>query len=180
LVQKRPGLRAPGAADPEELAVRAVLGQQVTVAAGRGLGTALVAAYGQPLPTPSGGLTHLFPQAADLADSSLGTLGMPESRRAALRSLSAALADGTVRLDPGVDRDEAERNLLALRGIGPWTAGYIRMRALGDPDVLLGGDAAISAAELRLGATAADSAGWRPWRSYAMHHLWNSASVWEP
>jgi AraC family transcriptional regulator of adaptative response / DNA-3-methyladenine glycosylase II len=180
LVEKRPGLRAPGAADPEELAVRAVLGQQVSVAAGRALGAALVAAYGRPLPTPSGGLTHLFPSAADLADSPLDALGMPESRRTALRALCAALADGTVELGPGVDRDQAEWDLLALRGIGPWTAGYVRMRALGDPDVLLDGDAAIGAGMLRTGATAADGDRWRPWRSYAMHHLWNTASVWKP
>jgi AraC family transcriptional regulator of adaptative response / DNA-3-methyladenine glycosylase II len=175
LARRRPGLRAPGAADPEELAVRAVLGQQVTVAAGRRLGAALVAAYGQPLPAPSGGLTHLFPQAADLADNALDALGMPQSRRATLRTLGAALADGAVRLDPGADRDEAERDLLALRGIGPWTAGYIRMRALGDPDVLLEGDVAIKAAMRRTGAAPADAHEWRPWRSYAMHYLWSSA-----
>src|SRR6185437_100818 len=133
LVRRRPGLRAPGAADAEELAVRAILGQQVTVSAGRKLGEALVAAYGEPLPTPSGGLTHLFPAPADLAENPLAALGMPEARRASLRTLGAALADGSLRLDPGVDRDEAERDLLALRGIGPWTARYIRMRGLGDP-----------------------------------------------
>jgi AraC family transcriptional regulator of adaptative response / DNA-3-methyladenine glycosylase II len=179
LVRRRPGLRAPGAADPEELAVRAVLGQQVSVAAGRKLGAALVAAYGLPLPTPSGGLTHLFPTAADLAENPLEALGMPESRRATLRTLGAALAGGgpvgaALQLDPGVDRDQAERELLALRGIGPWTAGYIRMRALGDPDVLLQGDVAIKAAMLRTGAVAGDAHAWRPWRSYAMHYLWNS------
>lgn len=175
LVQARPGLRAPGAADSEELAVRAVLGQQVSVAAGRKLGAALVAAYGEPLPAPSGALTHLFPRVADLADEPLADLGMPESRRATLRALGTALADGTLRIDPGVDRDQAEQDLLALPGIGPWTAGYIRMRALGDPDVLLAGDVAINAGMLRTGAAAADAHGWQPWRSYAMHHLWNSA-----
>lgn len=175
LVRLRPGLRAPGAADAQELAVRAVLGQQVTVTAGRKLGEALVAAYGQPLPTPSGGLTHLFPLPADLAENPLEALGMPEARRATLRTLGAALADGTVRLDPGADRDEAERELLALRGIGPWTARYIRMRGLGDPDVLLVADVAIKAAMQRNGAVDADAHGWQPWRSYAMHYLWNSA-----
>jgi len=175
LVRRRPGLRSPGAADPEELAVRAVLGQQVSVAAGRKLGAALVAAYGLPLPTPSGGLTHLFPRAADLAENPLEALGMPESRRATLRTLGAALADGALQLDPGADRDQAERELLALRGIGPWTAGYVRMRALSDPDVLLHGDVAIKAAMLRTGAVAGDAHAWRPWRSYAMHYLWSSA-----
>lgn len=175
LVRRRPGLRAPGAADAEELAVRAILGQQVTVTAGRKLGEALVAVYGESLPTPSGGLTHLFPAPADLAENPLAALGMPEARRASLRTLSAALADGSLRLDPGVDRDEAERDLLALRGIGPWTARYIRMRGLGDPDVLLVGDVAIKAAMLRNGAVDADAHAWQPWRSYAMHYLWNSA-----
>ncbi|HZP52413.1 AlkA N-terminal domain-containing protein [Actinocrinis sp.] len=174
LVRARPGLRAPGAADAEELAVRAILGQQVTVTAGRKLGEALVAAYGQPLPQPSGGLTHLFPLPADLADNPLDALGMPESRRISLRTLGAALAGGALRLDPGVDRDEAERELLALRGIGPWTARYIRMRGLGDPDVLLVGDVAIKAAMRRNGAVDADAHAWQPWRSYAMHYLWNS------
>jgi AraC family transcriptional regulator of adaptative response / DNA-3-methyladenine glycosylase II len=177
LVRRRPGLRAPGAADPQELAVRAVLGQQVSVAAGRRLGAALVAAYGLALPTPSGGLTHLFPQAADLAENPLDALGMPESRRATLRTLGAALVEGALHLDPGADRDQAERELLTLRGIGPWTAGYIRMRALGDPDVLLHGDVAIKAAMLRIGAAVSDAHAWQPWRSYAMHYLWNSAHL---
>ena len=175
LVAGRPGLRSPGAADPHELAVRAVLGQQVSVAAGRRLGETLVAAYGKPLPAPSGALTHLFPSAADLATASLDRLGMPGSRRATLRALSTALADGTVCLDAGADRDQAEKALLRLRGIGPWTAGYIRMRALGDPDVLLDGDAAVRVGMRNAGASLADAAAWQPWRSYAMHHFWNAA-----
>ncbi|MFI0816014.1 AlkA N-terminal domain-containing protein [Streptomyces sp. NPDC021098] len=176
LVARRPGLRAPGAADPHELAVRAVLGQQVSVAAGRKLGNALVAAYGQRLPTPSGALTRLFPTADVLADAALGELGMPESRRRTLRTLTAALADGTVALDPGADRDLAETKLLGLRGIGPWTAGYLRMRALGDPDVLLTGDVAVRAGMRYAGADTGDAEAWRPWRTYAMHHFWNAAA----
>jgi AraC family transcriptional regulator of adaptative response / DNA-3-methyladenine glycosylase II len=177
LVGRHPGLRAPGAVDPHELAVRAVLGQQVSVAAGQRLGNALVAAYGEPLPVSSGGLTHLFPQAGELAGASLAELGMPDSRRATLRTISAAVAEGNVRLDPGADRDQAEKDLLGLHGIGPWTAGYIRMRGLGDPDVLLTGDVAIRAGMERIGASVADAEGWRPWRSYAMHHLWNANST---
>ncbi|GAA1693214.1 AlkA N-terminal domain-containing protein [Streptomyces yatensis] len=173
LVGARPGLRSPGTADPHELAVRAVLGQQVSVAAGRVLGDALVAAYGKPLARPDGGLTHLFPRAEDLAEAPLTELGMPESRRATLRTLATALADGTVRLDAGADRDRAEKELLGLRGIGPWTAGYVRMRALSDPDVLLESDVAVLAGARAAGAHLEDSEGWRPWRSYAMHHLWN-------
>ncbi|MEE1941065.1 AlkA N-terminal domain-containing protein [Streptomyces sp. TRM 70361] len=180
LVHRRPGLRSPGAADPHELAVRAVLGQQVTVGAARTLAGTLVAAYGKPLPAPDGTLTHLFPDPGSLADAPLAELGMPAARRAALRTLAAALADGALVLDPGADRDEAERALLALRGIGPWTAGYIRMRALGDPDVFLPGDAGVRHALARLGAGTDRAGDWRPWRSYALHHLWHSTTITEP
>lgn len=176
LVALRPGLRAPGSADPHELAVRAVLGQQVSVAAGRKLGSALVAAYGQPLAVPSGGLTHVFPTADALAEASLGELGMPDARRDTVRTVAGALADGTVSLDAGADRDEAEKALLGLRGVGPWTAGYIRMRALGDPDVLLTGDVAIRAGMRHAGAEAVDAEAWRPWRTYAMHYFWSAAA----
>ncbi|MFI9237937.1 AlkA N-terminal domain-containing protein [Streptomyces sp. NPDC053079] len=174
LVAARPGLRSPGAADAEELAVRAVLGQQVSVAAAARLAGTLVAAYGKPLAAPDGALTHVFPEPGTLAGAALDELGMPDARRRALRTLAAALADGSVRLDAGVDRDAAERELLALPGIGPWTAGYIRMRALGDPDVFLPGDAGVRHGLAALGATAGDARAWRPWRSYALHHLWNA------
>ncbi|MET7620144.1 AlkA N-terminal domain-containing protein [Streptomyces sp. NPDC005408] len=165
LVAARPGLRAPGTADPHELAVRVVGG-------GRELGNALVAAYGHRLCEPSGGLTHLFPRADDLAGAELSELGLPEAREGALRMLTTALAEGTVTLDPGADRDETERELLALPGIDARTTGYIRMRALGDPDVLLTEDPAVRAGMRRAGATLADAESWRPWSSYAMHHFW--------
>ncbi|WP_062214171.1 AlkA N-terminal domain-containing protein [Streptomyces sp. NBRC 109706] len=176
LVARAPGLRSPGAVSSDELAIRAVLGQQVTVGAARTLGGRLVAALGKPLGRPDGGLTHLFPEPAALAEAELAELGMPESRRATLRTLGAALADGRVQLSPGVDRDEAERRLRALRGIGPWTAGYVRMRALGDPDVFLPGDAGVRHGLALIGATVADAEHWRPWRSYALHHLWRATS----
>ncbi len=180
LVARHPGLRAPGATDAHELAVRAVLGQQVSVPAGRRLGETLLAAYGEPLPTPSGGLTLLFPCADTLADASLHELGMPAARRETVRALATALAAGDVELDAGVDRAEAERSLLTVRGIGRWTAGYIRLRGLGDPDVLPASDAALRAALRRHDlapsvATTAEAA-WAPWRSYAAHHLWITAA----
>lgn len=177
LLAATPGLRSPGAADAHELAVRAVLGQQVTVGAARTLTGTLVAAYGKPLAVADGGLTHLFPDAGTLADAPLGELGMPEARRKALRGVMAALADGAVLLDPGADRDEAERALLALPGIGPWTAGYMRMRALGDPDVFLPGDAGVRHGLALTGTDAGQAEGWRPWRSYALHHLWNAVTL---
>ncbi|WP_327678069.1 AlkA N-terminal domain-containing protein [Streptomyces sp. NBC_00467] len=174
LVAACPGLRAPGAADPHELAVRAVLAHRATTAEGRRRGHALVVAHGHPLCEPSGGLTHLFPDAATLAEAGIDDLDLPDARRAALRTLTTALADGTVTLDPGTDRDEAERRLLALPGIDRWTAGYIRMRALGDPDVLLTDDPAVRAGMRRAGARESDTEAWRPWSSYAMHHFWST------
>ncbi|MEU6199690.1 AlkA N-terminal domain-containing protein [Streptomyces sp. NPDC047061] len=140
LVAARPGLRSPGAADPAEAAVRALVG---TEAAER-----LVQRYGKALDAPSGGLTHLFPEPAVLAEAEPdGSLG----------ALAAALADGTVRLDPGTDRDEAEAALRALPGMDPGTLATIRVRALADPDVA------------PPGLDVPDE--WRPWRSYAVRHL---------
>jgi AraC family transcriptional regulator of adaptative response / DNA-3-methyladenine glycosylase II len=173
LVAARPGLRSPGHVDPHELAVRAVLGQQVTVAAARTLAGRLVERYGEPLPVPSGGLTRLFPSAAALAEADPADLAMPASRQRALRGLCAALATGSVDLSPGVDREQAAEALLALPGVGPWTVSYIRMRALGDPDAYLPTDIGVRDGLRAIGARA-DGAAWRPWRSYAVHHLWAS------
>ncbi len=186
-----PGRRVPGHVDGNELALRAVLGQQVSVAAARRLGARLVAAYGKPLERPEGTLTHCFPTAETLAAADPGTLPMPRTRAAALTGLAAALASGDLSLDPGAERDRAEARLLALPGIGPWTAGYIRMRALSDPDAFLPADVGVLEALGRLGAGPAGVHGpaartraaraaaelaesWRPWRSYAVQHLWAS------
>jgi AraC family transcriptional regulator of adaptative response / DNA-3-methyladenine glycosylase II len=180
LVRAEPGLRVPGHVDGAELAVRAVLGQQVSVAAARTLAGRLVAAAGDPLAVPDGGLTHRFPTAAAVAATDPATLAIPRARASALVGLARALADGTVALDAGVDRDAAERSLTALPGIGPWTASYIRMRALGDPDAFLVGDLGVRRALERLGhpgderAVAALAERWRPWRAYAALHLWRS------
>ncbi|WP_408607472.1 DNA-3-methyladenine glycosylase 2 family protein [Kitasatospora mediocidica] len=178
VVARRPGLRSPGHVDPHELAVRAVLGQQITVVAARTLAARLAVRYGVPLPEPSGGLSLLFPTADALADADPADLAMPVARQQALRGLCAALADGSVRLDGGVDRAEAAAELLALRGIGPWTVGYLRMRAMADPDVFLSGDVGVRHGLERLGLAGDPksaerlSASWAPWRSYAVHHLW--------
>lgn len=178
LVRARPGLRVPGHVDGAEIAIRAVLGQQVTVAAARTAAGRLTARVGQPLDQPVGSLTHLFPSAAAVADLDPASLGMPRSRGNALTGLCAALAREDVRLDRGPERSEVRDSLLALPGIGPWTAGYVLMRALGDPDVFLPTDTGTRDAFARAGLdprTAAQrSEDWRPWRSYAQLHLWTS------
>ena len=188
LALANPGRRSPGHVDGSELALRAVLGQQVSVAAARRLGARLVAAYGKPLSRPDGPLTHCFPAAETLAAADPGVLPMPRSRALALTGLASALASGELVLDPGAERDRAEAALLALPGIGPWTASYIRMRALSDPDAFLPSDVGVLDALARLGAVPAGSGpaargraaraaaalaeNWRPWRSVAVHHLW--------
>jgi AraC family transcriptional regulator of adaptative response / DNA-3-methyladenine glycosylase II len=173
LVAGAPGRRVPAAPDAAEAAVRAVLGQQVSVAGARTLTARLVAAAGAPLAEPVGGLTHSFPRAEVLADADLAAVGLTGARRRTVSGLAAAVATGAVALDPGVDRDEARRALLALPGIGPWTAALVALRGLGDPDVWLPGDLALRRSLAALGSSDADAAGrWRPWRSYAVVHLW--------
>jgi AraC family transcriptional regulator of adaptative response / DNA-3-methyladenine glycosylase II len=190
LALANPGRRVPGHVDGNELALRAVLGQQVSVAAARRLGARLVTAYGKPLERPEGTLTHCFPAAETLAEADPATLPMPRSRALALTGLAAALASGDLSLDPGAERDRASAQLLALPGIGPWTAAYIRMRALSDPDAFLPTDVGVLEALERLGAVRGGRSGprlaaaareaaelaeaWRPWRSYAVQHLWAS------
>lgn len=174
LVRKRPGLRVPGHVDGAEVAVRAVLGQQVSVAGARTLAGRLAAAYGDPLPAPDGTLTRLFPTPAALASISPGTLPMPRARAAALVGLARALDSGDVVVDRGADRDAVRYALLELPGIGPWTASYVALRALGDPDAFLPTDLGVKHALSALGAAAAAADAWRPWRSYALMHLWTS------
>lgn len=178
LVRRRPGLRVPGTVDGAEVAARAVLGQQVSVAGARTLAGRLVSRFGQPLAEPDEGLTHLFPEPATIADADPAALSLPTARRDALRNLARALAEGDMVLDPGADREEAERRLLSLRGIGPWTASYVAMRALGDPDAFLPTDLGVRRAISKLGrasdptSVAALAERWRPWRAYATLHLW--------
>ncbi|MGH2820983.1 MAG: DNA-3-methyladenine glycosylase family protein, partial [Actinomycetota bacterium] len=124
LVRETPGRRVPGAIDPHELAVRAVLGQQVSVAAARTIARRLARLCGAPVSGNGGGLSRLFPSAEAIADADLSVLGVPGTRRRTLQTLAAALARGDVVLDAGSDRQQAQRALRALPGIGPWTASY--------------------------------------------------------
>jgi AraC family transcriptional regulator, regulatory protein of adaptative response / DNA-3-methyladenine glycosylase II len=172
LVAARPGLRSPGAADGAELAVRAVVGQQISVAGARTLLGRLAEAHG----TPHAG-AHIFPTSEQLAAADPETLPMPRARGRTLGALSRALADGELDLRPGADREQARKRLLAIRGIGPWTSDYIVMRALADPDVFLATDLGVRRALERLGGEAAVAERWRPFRSYATHHLWAAEPV---
>jgi AraC family transcriptional regulator of adaptative response / DNA-3-methyladenine glycosylase II len=176
-VARHPGIRVPGHVDGDEVAIRAVLGQQVSVAAATRLATVLTDRYGEAV-TNDGPLRRLFPAAATLAKLNPEELPMPRARGRTLVELCGALADGTLRLDLAADRDEMAARLLAIKGIGPWSVSYVRMRALGDPDAFLPGDLGLRRALEQLerpsdqvGATDAALA-WRPYRSYAMVHLW--------
>jgi AraC family transcriptional regulator, regulatory protein of adaptative response / DNA-3-methyladenine glycosylase II len=173
LVAAAPGRRVPASPDAAELAVRAVLGQQVSVAGARTLTARVLAAAGTPLPEPVGTLTHAFPRLEALADADLTAIGLTGARRRTVHALGAALADGTVALGPGADREDATRALRAVPGIGPWTAALVGLRGLADPDVWLPADLALRRSLAALGSSDSDAtARWRPWRSYAVMHLW--------
>jgi AraC family transcriptional regulator, regulatory protein of adaptative response / DNA-3-methyladenine glycosylase II len=177
-VAAAPGRRVAGHVDGDELAVRAVLGQQVSVAGAATVAGRLVSDHGDPLVRPVGGVTHLFPAAAALAALDPDALPLPRTRAQALHGLATALASGEVVLDAGVDRAESQRRLLALPGIGSWTVGYIAMRALRDPDAFLPTDLGVRHALERLGRDGRPAAAmrlaeaWRPYRAYATQYLW--------
>ncbi len=177
-----PGLRMPGSADGFEIAVRAVVEQQISLSAARTVAGALARAAGTPLREPGLAVTHLFPTAdalATLARTRPQSFAMPASRRKTLALLSEAIANGEITIDPGSDPVELKRKLLAISGIGAWTADYIALRALGDPDGFLPSDLGVRHALARMGcqedarAVGALAERWRPWRSYALAHLWH-------
>ena len=175
-VAARPGLRSPGSADGAEMAARAIVGQQISVAGARTVLGRIAAAHGD-VAFP-GEDWVLFPSAEVLADIDPAELPMPRARGAALARVASELASGGLELDAGADRAEVRAALLALPGIGPWTADYLRMRAVGEPDVLLSTDLAIRGAAKQLAMSlAADRPEWAPWRSYATHHLWATLST---
>ena len=178
LVARRPGLRVPGAWDAFELAVRAVLGQQVTVRGATTLAGRLVRAFGTPLDRAEDGLTHLFPRPEALADADLAALGLPRARAATIRALAGAVASGEVVLDASRGLEDAVARLAAVPGIGAWTAHYIAMRALGEPDAFPAADLGLrralgnGAGRLAPARVAERAEAWRPWRAYAVMHLW--------
>jgi AraC family transcriptional regulator, regulatory protein of adaptative response / DNA-3-methyladenine glycosylase II len=180
LVAARPGLRVPGAYDGFELAVRAVIGQQVSVPAASTLTGRLAARHGTRLDGAAGParpLSVLFPRSADLADADLAGLGLTTARQATLRALAAACAAGRLNLDPGTDPEEIAARLAELPGVGPWTVAYIMMRT-GDPDAFPGSDLGLRRAMEQLGFEPGRAGRWRPWRAYAALHLW--AALGEP
>jgi len=177
-VQKAPGRRVPRTVDPAEFALRAVLGQQISISAARTHAARLAAAHGEPVGDPAGGLSRLFPDAAALAAVEPESLALPRSRRESFAALSIALAEGRVDLSAGSDWHEARAQLAVLPGLGPWTIETIAMRALGDPDAFPASDLGIRAGARQTGlpdraaALTRAAAAWRPWRSYAVQYLW--------
>lgn len=182
LVDARPGIRVPGCVSSEELAVRAVLGQQVSVAAATTTAAKLVERFGETIEPGRPEMLRLFPKPQALAAADPSDLPMPRSRARTVVALAQALANRDLRLDAGVERAEAREQLVALPGIGPWTAEYIAMRALRDPDAFLPTDLGVRRGLEALGEDGSPAAAeahaecWRPYRAYALQHLWAAAS----
>jgi len=180
-VRRAPGIRVPGCWDPFEVAVRAILGQQVTIAAATTLTGRLVRALGPPLPVPVGTLTHLFPSAAAVASADLSKLGVPRARAAALARFAQAFARGDLDGSAPGDLETLAGNLTAIPGVGPWTAQYVAMRAFGETDAFPSGDLwlrrlAEPGRTISEKALEEKSNAWRPWRAYAAFYLWRRAA----
>ena len=180
LVRTTPGIRLPGTVDGFELVVRAILGQQISVRAARTFAGRIAQACGTRLERPIGDVAYLFPCAELLATSRLDGLGLTTARQATLRRVAELVAAGELDLSGAADLEETRERLLAVRGIGPWTVAYVSMRALGDTDAFPVGDLGVRLGfeSLGLASTAAamrdHAERWRPWRAYAVMHLWNS------
>ena len=173
-VESNPGLRVPGCWDGFELTTRAILGQQITVKGATALAGRMVRAFGQPF-SAAGNLTHLFPRPEVLADAELGSIGLPRARAETICALARAVCDGQIRFEGVVKPKAFLTRLCEIPGIGEWTAQYVAMRALGEPDAFPSGDLGLLRAlalgnprELERRAEA-----WRPWRAYAVMYLWN-------
>jgi AraC family transcriptional regulator, regulatory protein of adaptative response / DNA-3-methyladenine glycosylase II len=180
-VQANPGLRVPGCWSGFELATRAILGQQITLKGANTLAGKIVSTFGKPF-SSARGLTYLFPVPGILADAKLSNIGLPGARAETIRALARAVCDGKISFDGVVDSDAFLNRLCEIRGIGKWTAQYVAMRALGEPDAFPSGDLALlrilgagSSRDLERRAEA-----WRPWRAYAAMYLWGIGSQWAP
>lgn len=174
-VKRHPGIRIPGTVDPFELSVRAILGQQISVGGAARLASRVVEGWGELLPQPWKDLNRLFPTPEALADAPLEEAGLSRGRAGAIRSLAAAVSTDQLRLEIGADKVGVEQALLAIRGIGPWTAAYIALRALGDRDAIPTGDLGLrQTTGCRTPKELCQMAErWRPWRGYAVVHLWS-------
>ncbi|KRA22109.1 DNA-3-methyladenine glycosylase [Microbacterium sp. Root61] len=180
LVEATPGIRVPGAADPHEMLIRAMVGQQITVSAARTALTSLTDALGERV-EGFDGTDRLFPTMAAIAEHGAEVLRGPAARIRAITGAAAALVSGELSLGTGDDAIDQRAALLARPGIGPWTADYVRMRVLGDPDVFLPGDVAVRSGAAAIGIPAEPgpltdwAARTAPWRSYLTTHLWRAA-----
>lgn len=175
-IEANSGLRVPGCWDGFELTIRAILGQQITVKGATTLAGQIVRGFGRPFLTANG-LTHLFPEPQILADADLSSIGMPHARAETVRAFARAVCDGHINFEGIIDCDAFLTRLCEIPGIGQWTAQYVAMRALGDPDAFPSGDLGLlralalrSSREIEQRAQA-----WRPWRAYAAMYLWNTA-----
>jgi AraC family transcriptional regulator of adaptative response / DNA-3-methyladenine glycosylase II len=183
VVNDRPGQRLPGTVDPHELAIRVVIGQQVSLGAAATHSRRLTEVHGTPIASSiavhDGSLTHLFPTSEVLAELDPTTLAMPRSRARAVVDLARSLAQGKVDLDPGSDPARSRHQLASIAGIGPWTCEMVALRGLGDPDAFPATDlgvtrtAACLGLPTKAGPLTAHAETWRPWRSYAVTHLWS-------
>ena len=177
-IAQTPGLRIPGGVDPYEVLARTIIGQQVSVAGARTVTGRIVTAVGESLAIEHDVLTHVFPSMERLAGASSDQFPIPVARKRTLHSVATAVVDGSLVIDHGDDRRAVVDELRTFKGIGPWTAETVAMRGLGDPDVFLAHDLVVRRAldANELDASVAER--WRPWRTYAMHHLW--ATIWTP
>ncbi|MGA1554445.1 MAG: AlkA N-terminal domain-containing protein [Ilumatobacteraceae bacterium] len=177
-VGRCPGLRSPGSVDPFEAAIRTVIGQQVSVVGAATVTGRIVAALGEPLSFDHPRLDRVFPTPERLAAVDPVTLPLPRQRAATVCRVAQAVVDGRVDLDRWADRREVLRSLGSVVGVGPWTVDLVAMRGLGDPDVFPVGDLVLRRGVERIAPGGLDPDRWRPWRSYATRHIWNT--VWSP
>jgi len=182
LLAQQPGVRVPGCWDGFELAVRAILGQQISVRAATTIAGRIAARYGTPLERPAHGLTHLFPEPERLRRARFPGVGLVRSRAETLRRLAAAVDDGEIHFGAGQDPDDFRDRLTAIRGIGEWTAQYVLMRALKWPDALPASDLGrIKSLEPGTRVTPKELAGraeaWRPFRAYGAMLLWGDGAA---